>query len=230
MANQTGMSVAGNNIANVNTPGYTRQELILEPNSVATADRLKLGMGVKTDQVIQDFDQFTTRSLNQNASVLSEFESKESILSNIEGIFNETSGNGLTKSLQDFWNAWQNLSSNSGGTPERTVVLQSAESLCDQFHTMNQALVQAQGQMNENVGGSLNDLNTLTGQVAQLNQTIVASEASGTTANDQRDQRNSLIEKISQLADISYLEGKDGSVTIMTNQDWPWSMEINPGN
>ena len=83
--------------------------------------------------------------------------------------------------------------------------------------------------MNGNLGVSLNDLNTLTGQVAKLNKTIVASEASGTPANDQRDQRNSLIEKISQLVDINYLEGKDGSVMIMTksgialvdgNQSW----------
>ena len=75
----------------------------------------------------------------------------------------------------------------------------------------------------------LNDLNTLTGQVAQLNKTIVASEASGSPANDQRDQRNSLIEKIFQLVDINYLEGKDGSIMIMTksgtalvdgNQSW----------
>ena len=61
MANQTGMSVAGHNIANVNTPGYTRQELILESNAVASSARLKLGMGVKADEVIQDFDQFTTQ-------------------------------------------------------------------------------------------------------------------------------------------------------------------------
>ena len=66
------------------------------------AARLKLGMGVKADEVIQDFDQFTTRSINQNASVLSEFESKGSILNDIEGIFNEASGNGLTKTLQEF--------------------------------------------------------------------------------------------------------------------------------
>ena len=135
----------------------------------------------------------------------------------------------MTKTLQEFWNAWQNLSDNPGGIPERTVVLQNAQSLCDQFHSMNQALDQARNQMNGNLGVSLNELNTLTEQVAKLNETIVASEASGTPANDQRDQRNSLIEKISQLADINYLEGKDGSVMIMTksgialvdgNQSW----------
>ena len=229
MVNQTGMNVAGHNIANVNTPGYTRQRLIMESNAVASSSRLKLGMGVKGDEVIQDFDQFTTRSINQNASVLSEFESKGSILNDIEGIFNEENDSGLTKTLQEFWNAWQNLSNNPGGIPERTVVLQNAQSLCDQFHAMNQALVQAQGQMDGNLSVSLNDLNTLTEEVAKLNTSIVAAEASGTSANDQRDQRNSLIEKISQLVDINYLEGKDGSVMIMTksgialvdgNQSW----------
>jgi flagellar hook-associated protein 1 len=229
MANQTGMSVAGHNIANVNTLGYTRQRLIMESNAVASSTRLKLGMGVKADEVTQDFDQFTTRSINQNASQLSEFESKRSILDNVQGIFNETNDSGLTKRLQEFWSSWQNLSNNPGGIPERTVVLQNAQSLCDQFHTMNQSLVQARSQMSGNLGVALNDLNTLTGQVAQLNKTIVASEASGTLANDQRDQRNSLIEKISRLVDINYLEGKDGSVMIMAksgvalvdgNQSW----------
>ena len=87
-------------------------------------------MGVKADEVIQDFDQFTTRSINQNASVLSEFESKGSILNDIEGVFNEASGNSLTKTLQNFWNAWQDLASNPGGIPERTVVLPRLPKVC----------------------------------------------------------------------------------------------------
>jgi len=229
MAQQKGINVTGHNIANVNTPGFTRQRVILESNAVATTTRLKMGLGVKADTVIQYFDQFTTKNIQQKTSALSEYESKKSILDYLQSVFNETSENGLNKTFEEFWNAWQDLANNPVGVPERTALLQKTSHLCERFHQINEDLLRTKNEMNTNLDVSIDELNIFTRQIASLNERIVAAEASGTTANDLRDQRNNLIEKVSGLIDAAYLEEQNGAIMVMTssgialvngNQSW----------
>lgn len=236
MAQQRGIHVTGHNIANVNTPGYTRQRLILTANAVTVDSRIKLGLGVKSDSVVQYFDRLTTNHINQRTSELSKYESKQSILEYLQGIFNEESGNGLNKTLEDFWNAWQDLADNPGGIAERTALLQKTNNMCHRFYALYNGLVQTKDEMNINLKISVNELNTLTEQVASLNERIVASEASGTTANDLRDQRINLIEKMSQLVDTTYIESDNGSMMVLTtsgiplvdaNESWELNQEGN---
>ena len=221
MAQQRGIHVTGHNIANVNTPGYTRQRLILTANAVTVDSRIKLGLGVKSDSVVQYFDRLTTKHINQRTSELSKYESKQSILEYLQGIFNEESGNGLNKTLEDFWNAWQDLADNPGGIAERTALLQKTNNMCHRFYALYNGLVQTKDEMNTNLKISVNELNTLTEQVASLNERIVASEASGTTANDLRDQRINAIEKMSQLVDTTYIESDNGSMMVLTTSGIP---------
>ena len=101
--------MSGHNIANVNTPGYTRQALILQSNEETSLARIKLGYGVNAASVVQYFDLFTTKNINQKTSSLSEYETQKSILDYVQGLFNEETGSGLNKDMADFWNAWQNL-------------------------------------------------------------------------------------------------------------------------
>jgi len=236
MAQQRGIHVTGHNIANVNTPGYTRQRLILTANAVTVDSRIKLGLGVKSDSVVQYFDRLTTKHINQRTSELSKYESKQSILEYLQGIFNEESGNGLNKTLEDFWNAWQDLADNPGGIAERTALLQKTNNMCHRFYALYNGLVQTKDEMNTNLKISVNELNTLTEQVASLNERIVASEASGTTANDLRDQRINAIEKMSKLVDTTYIESDNGSMMVLTtsgiplvdgNESWELNQEGN---
>lgn len=117
LAQQKGIDVTGHNIANVNTPGYTRQGLILESVEETPLARLKLGYGVDAVSVVQSFDPFTTQSINQKTSSLSEYETQKSVLDYVQSLFNDQAGNGLNQAMADFWNAWQDLSNNPGGIP-----------------------------------------------------------------------------------------------------------------
>lgn len=215
MAQQKAMEVTGNNIANVNTPGYTRQSLALESNPVVLNNGLQLGQGVKVAEVVQAFDRFTTQSIQQRTSALSEFESKKSMLDFLQAILNEGDGSGLTQSLEEFWNAWEDLSNNPGGLLERTILLKKATTLSERFRFLYNQFIQMKNEMSANLNIGLQELNTLTEKVASLNGKIVAAEAGETKANDLRDQRNNLIEKISQFADINTLEMDNGSVMVM---------------
>ncbi len=220
LTHQMAMEVTGHNIANVNTPGYSRQRALLESVAPSSTDLLKMGTGVQIAAVVQSFDQFATRAIRQNASTLAENETKAMVLSNVESIFNEASGLGLSAVLNEFWNAWQDLANNPGGIPERTALLEKAEVLSKRFNTMSDNLRQIIRDMNQNLREALGEMNQTTAQIASLNVEIVAQESSGTVANDLRDHRNSLLEKLSSFMGIQCFEEENGSLAVMTSNGY----------
>jgi flagellar hook-associated protein 1 len=217
IAQQSAMEVIGQNVSNVNTPGYTRQKAMFESSAPLSAGRIKIGMGVRIDSIIQYTDQITTRAINQKTSSMGEYEAKTFTLSRMETIFNEANDQGLSQLMNEFWNAWQDVANNPGGTPERTALLEKAEILSTRFNAMSDELTQIKKSMGINLETSVTELNSVVREIAQLNEKIVAAESSRTPANDLRDHRASLIEKLSSLVDTTHLENKDGSVTIMTS-------------
>lgn len=233
-ANQMAMQVISHNMANVNTPGYTRQKVVLETQTPWNLNRLKIGTGVQVDSVIQYFDRYTTRAIHQNTSSLKEYESKALVLSSVEALWNETEESSLSQTLDEFWNAWQDLASNPGGTAERTALLEKAKILTGKFNSLSQELEQAGQNLTTDLRMGVEEVNRLTGQIAKLNEQIGSAEASQTAANDLRDQRNQLLEELSGWVGITYLEQDDGSVTVLSreglllvngNESWDLSAE-----
>jgi flagellar hook-associated protein 1 FlgK len=235
-ANQIAMEVVSHNIANVNTPGYTRQSAVLESASPVSINQLKIGTGVQVGSVAQASDPYTTRAIQQNTSSLNEYQTQASVLSQLESLFNETGNATLSNAMNDFWNAWQDVANNPGGTVERTALLEKAKILTQKFNSMSNDLTQTKKDMNTNLQMGIEKVNDLTGKIADLNDKIVAAEADKTTANDLRDQRNSLLGELSSwLGNVSVEQG-NGSVTVLSqegillvdgNKHWDFSTQGN---
>ena len=217
LAHQVALEVTSQNIANVNTIGYSRQRAIMESLAPLSANRVKLGMGVRVDSVIQYVDEFTNRTIQQKTSSLSEYEGKATVLSNLESIFNETTDQGLSQVMNEFWTAWQDLANNPGGIPERTALIEKAENLTGQFNSMSNDLTQIKKNMNTNIKASIDEINKTIDGIAELNEKIIYAESSDTTANDLRDQRRILLEKLAGLIGTTSLEDRDGSVRVLTS-------------
>jgi len=215
-ADQIAMEVVSHNIANVNTPGYTRQSAVLESGSPVSMNQLKIGMGVQVASVAQAFDPYTTRAIQQNTSSLNEYQTEASILSRLESLFNETGNATLSNAMNDFWNSWQDVANNPGGTVERTALLEKAGILTQKFNSLSNDLIQTKKDMNINLQMGIEKVNELTGKIADLNDRIVAAEADQTSANDLRDQRNSLLEELSRWVGNVSVEQGNGSVTVFT--------------
>jgi flagellar hook-associated protein 1 FlgK len=215
-ADQIAMEVVSHNIANVNTPGYTRQSAVLESGSPVSMNQLKIGMGVQVASVAQAFDPYTTRAIQQNTSSLNEYQTEASILSRLESLFNETGNATLSNAMSDFWNSWQDVANNPGGTVERTALLEKAGILTQKFNSLSNDLIQTKKDMNINLQMGIEKVNELTGKIADLNDKIVAAEADQTSANDLRDQRNSLLEELSRSVGNVSVEQGNGSVTVFT--------------
>jgi flagellar hook-associated protein 1 FlgK len=216
-AQQQGIAVTSHNIANVGTAGYTRQRLNFENLGLeSNASRLQLGMGVLADSVSQTYDRFLTQNIQQKTSVQMQTQTELAHLQKMQSLFNDGAGTGLGQPLAEFWNAWQDVADNPSGIPERTALLHKGEALAERFQTIHTELTRIRAEMNTNLGAAIQELNQLSSQVAELNVKIVASEAGGTTANDLRDRRNLVLEKISGLIGNVRLDNADGSVTVMT--------------
>ena len=113
MAQQKGINVTGNNIANVNTPGYSRQRLNMSSDVPIMTGNGLMGSGVTANEIKRVYDRFLGAQINNETQSLGRWEAYKDALERAEMIFNESGGYGLNHVMSEFWNAWQDLSINT---------------------------------------------------------------------------------------------------------------------
>jgi len=214
MTYRLAMNITGHNVANANTPGFSRQRPILTTTLPIDFRPGQLGTGVKVDQIERMRDQFLDIQVRGETSSVGQWEERQKFLGEVETIFNEPSDSSLNNALSDFWNSWQDLANDPENMATRVSVREKAQLLSNTFHRVRSKLRRVQEDINQSIAGKVEDINSLAGRIAKLNGKIVRIEISGENANDLRDQRDLLIDQLSKLADISTVELDDGSVTI----------------
>ena len=214
IANQRAIEITGHNIANVNTPGYSRQRLMLQAKDPIETGLGMVGTGVTAFGVERIYDCFLGDQINNAAQDLGKWEAQKNVLSRVEIVFDEASGFGLNNAFNEYWNAWQDLANNPGGHTERTILLAKGENLANQFNTMYADLVEVQNDIDAGVSATVDEINILSSQIADLNDKIVSIEATEHSANDYRDERDRLLKELSGLIDFTYTEAGDGRVTV----------------
>ncbi len=211
---QIASEVVSENIANVNTPGYSRQRIVLETAPPTTSNGFPMGSGVQVSAVERYYDALLQKQL-VNASTTSGYDSKKSeVLKQVEPIFNEIAQDGLGTSISGFFAAWQDLTTNPTGNTERRAILSSAQIMTDQFHYVSRTLNDAIKIQNEAVSPTVDDINSTLSHVAQLNGQIKLTELASGNANEMRDQRDYLIRQLSEKLAVTYTENSDGSTDI----------------
>ena len=216
LTQQKAIDVTGQNIANVNTPGYSRQRVVMEPSTPINFEPGQMGTGVKAAEIQRIYDSFIGGQINGENSKLGQWEATESGLSRIELIFNESSGAGLEEVMSQFWAAWQDLANNPSGYPERTALLTRSQTLSRTFNTMSANLQQIQLDYDQSIVGTVDEINGISRQIVDLNEKISQVEIAGQNSNDYRDQRDQLLKELSNLIDINTYENDQGQVTVMT--------------
>jgi len=221
-AHQQAIDIAGNNIANVDTPGYTRQRLNLQQNSVVYSNGLSLSTGVKADEGVQRlYDQFLTAQINEENESLGRWQTQNESLQKVELMVNETSGSGLSSAMNQYWNAWQDLAHNPGGVAERTSLLSAGQFLSSTFNQLSESITDIRDTIDASVQNGVAKINQLSEQIAELNHQISKIEVTENNANDFRDRRDQLVFELSELIDIDSFEDGDGSMTISAGSGKP---------
>lgn len=206
--------VTGENIANVNTPGYSRQKVILESAAPTTASGFPLGTGVKVTAVERYYDGLLQQQL-VNAQTTQGFDTtKSTVLQQVEPSFNEIANDGIGTAVANYFTAWQDLSLNPSGSSERQVVMTRAQILTDNFHSVSKALTDTISIQNASLVPVTDSINNTLSNIAQLNGQIKYTELVSGNANEMRDQRDQLVRDLSLKIGITFSENSDGTTDI----------------
>ncbi|MCP4744597.1 MAG: flagellar hook-associated protein FlgK [Desulfobacteraceae bacterium] len=222
LAQQKAIDITGNNIANVNTPGYSRQQLTLVQKTPVRVEGMTMSTGVTSETRIQRFyDQFLVAQLNSEKDALGRWDAQKNVMAKTEILFDEVSGYGLNGAMSDFWNAWQNVANNPSGHVERVSLVNTTQYLTSTFSQLRGSLTSLQEDIDDSVDSAVTQINIITSQIADLNLKIIQVESGGHNANDFRDQRDSLANDLSTLIDIESFEDGDGNLTITAGSGQP---------
>ena len=221
LTQQRAINVTGNNIANVNTPGYSRQRLNLETGLPTQTGLGMMSYGVTSTDVERVYDRFLGVQLNNENANLGRWEAQKGMLDRVEVVFDESAGYGLNQALSDFWNSWQGLSLNPEGQTERSVAAATSQGLADAIRQKYDDLEQVQEDIDTAVEGDVEAVNRLAAQIADLNQKIARTEIGGTNANDYRDRRDLALKQLAEIIDIQSFEDAGGQVVVSVGAGRP---------
>lgn len=213
MTHQLAIAVTGQNISNVNTTGYSRQRVDLQSKVIVTSDG-PMGAGVIDRKISRIYDQFLNVNIQQEIQQKGRWQTENQTLQQVEINFDESSGDGFSEHMSRFWNAWQDLTLNPSGYPERKALVIASEDLASNFREKSEYLDQIQSDMDERIKATADEINNLASQISDLNQKIYNFEINGSSANDFRDQRDVLINQLSEKIDLKTTENTDGRMRI----------------
>ncbi|MBS0192533.1 MAG: flagellar hook-associated protein FlgK [Phycisphaerales bacterium] len=212
-ASQLGIQVSGNNIANVGTPGYSRQIAYFDPvGSDTSTISGRSGRGVNVRDVRRQIDSALQNRLWNGAADESAASQQYQTLSSLESTLGELTDNDFSSRLQGFFNVWSeraNLSKSS------SVVVQQAGQIADYLRSMRSQIGDLRSQVDSQLASASDRANQLLTTIAQLNVQISTSEGGQGIANSLRDQRDQVVSELSKLMDVTVVEQGDGTTNVM---------------
>lgn len=220
---QLGLNVTGNNIANANTPGYIRQELLQETGAGYRFGDVILGYGVRAVGVVQKIDNFLGERLRETGSNLASSETLSSIYNQIEAAFSELSDNDISTQLSNFSNGIQDMLNQPGNDSLRRLVIERGKSLTGQLRSLRGEMTEIAVDLNQQIHGAATEINRLTDQIASLNERIIQLEGGRTSGSDAvglRDERIQLLNQLASVVDIRAVEQPSGSVTVYVGGEY----------
>jgi flagellar hook-associated protein 1 len=215
LAHQAAMEVTGHNIANAETPGYTRQSLLIGQGDPRRMPYGNFGTGVRVNTVGRAREALLDQDVRNQLAPSAQARTRRDTLQRIERVFGEPSPSGLAAGMDAFWNAWSDLAAQPNNQGARTVVRQRAEALVERFHTYSRELQSVETNIRAQARGVLADVNRLTDEIARVNGQVISAESGGHSANDLRDERDRLLDQLGALVPVTVIDRTDGSTQVM---------------
>lgn len=214
-ANSRALATTSNNIANVNTEGYSRQRANFAERPSDSIGSLTLGNGVTVDSISRVFDAFAVNQVRVNNSSFSSFDALNEFASQLDSILADSSA-GLSPAISGFFDALQEVADDPSSTATRQVLLSEAGSLVSRFDAIAGRLETLGNAVNSDLTATISEVNVLAQSIASVNGQISATEAggNGNVANDLRDQRDRLLLQLSEYTDVSIVEQPGGALNV----------------
>ena len=215
LAAQNQLQTTGHNISNASTPGFKRQQVILNTNIAQSTGSGFVGSRVHTTTVQRIYNQFLINQSLQIQTQSQSLDSNHAQIKQLDNMFAEATS-GLSPTLQKFFSAIQDVATNPSVISSRQAMLSSAEALVTRFQSLDQRMSQVREGINSQITAGIVEINSLAKQVAEINHQILLAEGSagGQPANDLQDQRDQLINQLSKLINTDTVKQDDGSINV----------------
>jgi flagellar hook-associated protein 1 FlgK len=211
----------GHNVANASTPGYSQQTANLAATPPYTVPSLfnkisagQVGTGVQVTSITRARDTLLDGQYRDQNQYAGQWSALDTAYTQIQGVLPEPSSTGLSETMSAFWTSWQSLADDPTNAGAQAQVQQNGITLAHQLNTTAQQLTNAQQTADSYVTTDVQSVNNLAGQIANLNQQIAVVQATHQQPNDLMDQRDQLIDQLSNIAPITYSTQANGMVTI----------------
>lgn len=234
---QLAIGLTGSNIANVNTPGYSRQSPVFQTVGSADVAAMRAQFSVNVVGITRTYDKYLESQIVDQEESLGYGEARSDVLDRIEGIFQESSG-GPSDLMNQFWNAWGEVSANPGQQAARNSLLSVADTLTSTIRRIDSDLSEVVADAGDRINGVVSEINVAASQIADLNSKITSYATDRGDANTLKDSRAELLKKLSGMLDISYTEDAKGSVNvflsggqslILGSKNWQLAVETQGG-
>ncbi|MEE8142885.1 MAG: flagellar hook-associated protein FlgK [Planctomycetota bacterium] len=222
MAHQTAIQTVGHNIANASTEGYARQRVQMRPTPADDLVFARIGTGVMVERIERIVNEHLEATLRDSRSGLGDFTEQNRIYQMLESVFNDLGGGGLSETLNNFFNALEDLANQPEDATARFIFLEESTSLADTLNFLDDKVRQLRSDLDDDIVAVYEEINRITTELADLNKNIVLAEKGGeqpSTANDLRTQRDFLLGKLSELIDIKVIENNRGAVQVLNGND-----------
>ena len=211
---QLAIDVTGGNIANVNTPGYTRQRAVLTATGSVNARSEAAQISVKVADIERIFDTYTENQVAQQQQKAGYGDTRYSLLQKVETVFDETTGNKLNDAFNRFWEAWSDLALHPAGKVERDALLAAARTAAEMFNSYGDQIYDLKLGIDEGLKDSVAQINSLTSRIAALNKEISSLSARGGETNLLRDERGLVLKDLCRQVSCHWVEDANGAVNV----------------
>lgn len=220
-ADQTAITVTGNNIANLGNPDYSREVTGTSPapdNQIQTG--LFVGTGVDLTGITRQVDNALNSRLRSSGSDNAAAQTSSNWIGQVQSTLNALSGSDLSAQMSTFFTGWSNLANNPTDAGQRQVVLQNGANIASYVQGLSGQLTALQTDVSQELPQQAKSADALATDIAKLNVQIVTSQGgSGGTANSLLDQRDADLSKLSKLVNISTADQPNGSINVYVGSE-----------
>ena len=219
---QNALNATGHNLSNVNTTGYTRQQVLLSSKRYNTIAYCKdsianqeVGLGVNYAKTRQVRDYFLDKTYRKESGRSMFYEVSTTAMEEVESLLGELNGEAFQTSLTNLWSSIQELAKDPSSSVTQGLLVHRAAEFIERAGAVYDGLASYQDNLNQQAFDMVNKINDYGKKISELNEKIRYIESGGVeTPNDLRDTRNQLIDELSQMVNLSYKEDLDGSVSV----------------
>ncbi len=215
LTHQSALQTISQNIANAETPGYSRQEAVLAANTPVRMPYGNVGTGVQVETIIRKRDLLLDDSYRSASTLAGSADMRRDLLGQVEGVFGEPSDAGMASALDAFWGSWSDFSASPSSLSARSVVQQRGRQVGQLFNEYDTQLTQQRNATIERLQNTVSTINSIAAQVAELNTRIVTSESNGNANNDLRDLRDIKLDELSKIAGARVVPQSNGSISVL---------------